>query len=415
MPADIHRVLVQSYTEAYMEFPPEDFDAWAGTEEATTDDRAKLRPPHTLVPVLECGAGGPPPPPAWAAPVVLRGFPPTLLTGAAPSGVELLVGPGTHWLVPRALAAHVPPPEAVDPEAPFTQLVFGTPLWGHVHVAALESQGEVLAYPLESFLRVPGGPLPAAPIPQAASLSEGLARFGARGLPFVVRDATPLFPCTLASLQEFALGDHTPLWGYDRATGAQVTTTTAEVTAAYLAAATGAGDLTLSVLDAPVPLPPALLPSPGCPLTDGVGVALVVSPNPNRTKLHVDPAEYGGGWMFLLEGRKQWLLVAHRHLERLVVAGPDPQAPVDLADAEAELLPRLIDAVVADRAEGLPGPGVWEAVVGPGSLLYFPLGTAHKVLTSAPSFGLGGYMLVEGERGQPQKDLAARMVACRYV
>ena len=32
------------------------------------------------------------------------------------------------------------------------------------------------------------------------------------------------------------------------------------------------------------------------------------------------PAEHGGGWMLLLEGRKQWLLVAHRHLERLVVA-----------------------------------------------------------------------------------------------
>ena len=191
-----------------------------------------------------------------------------------------------------------------------------------------------------------------------------------------------------------------------------------QVTAAYIAAADGTGPpLTLSVLDAPVPLPPHLLPGEGCPLTAGsAGVALVASPNPAYTPLHVDPAKDGGGWMYLLEGRKQWLLVSQRHLERLVVPGPKPEEdPADLADAEAVLIPRLMDAARADRAAGEAVPGVWEAVCGPGSLLYFPLGTAHKVWTSAPSFGLGGYMLVEQERGQPQADLTARMAACKYV
>ncbi len=226
--------LLATYGDSYTEYPPETYDAWRRTPDATEDDQAKLRPPHVCVPVVQCSTAAPTAledPATWERPVILQGFPPVARASATPPGVEVFVGPGTHWLVPAALAAHIPSARDKDPEAPFTQLVFGTALWGHVHVAALESTEEVLAFPSAGFVRVPGGPLPVAPIPEATSLGEGLATYGAAGVPFVVRDAGALFPpaLTLASLQEFALGDHTSLWGYDRVTGAEVATTTAQV------------------------------------------------------------------------------------------------------------------------------------------------------------------------------------------
>jgi hypothetical protein len=122
-------------------------------------------------------------------------------------------------------------------------------------------------------------------------------------------------------------------------------------------------------------------------LLNGVGETryyrkcLVVTQRGAYTAVHCDPGAMAG-WMYLFEGRKTW------HFWDAVYA------PLfyDIAretfyDRDKRPHP---DAAYQALLDGLP---MWEGVIGPGDVMYFPPGWTHCVWTHADSFGFGGMSL----------------------
>ena len=102
---------------------------------------------------------------------------------------------------------------------------------------------------------------------------------------------------------------------------------------------------------------------------------LVMTNAPGYTALHVDPPKHGGGWMWLVCGKKTWTFVdlvdGMKHL--FVIEG---QTLIDLSDHPLSLI--------------VP---TYQITTQAGDFIYFPPGWLHRVVTHEKSLGLGGYLI----------------------
>jgi hypothetical protein len=99
------------------------------------------------------------------------------------------------------------------------------------------------------------------------------------------------------------------------------------------------------------------------------------------TPFHVDPPDFGGGWMYLWTGRKTWHFVSQEWITRLFLR---------------ESTDRIRDASVEELATLDPRIECSAVTAGGGDFLYFPPGWIHRVWTHEKSLGVGGYIRLEG-------------------
>lgn len=106
--------------------------------------------------------------------------------------------------------------------------------------------------------------------------------------------------------------------------------------------------------------------------------SLVLTAQGSFTPLHLD-AYAMQGWMYLIEGRKNWEFIQPDHLLAAFDSGRneffDPRRHTS---ADFPLLREV---------------GTLTGTLGPGELLYFPSGWIHQVETSEAAYGFGGSLL----------------------
>ena len=107
---------------------------------------------------------------------------------------------------------------------------------------------------------------------------------------------------------------------------------------------------------------------------------IILSPANSYSVLHMDYPSKGGGFMYLVEGQKDWYFMkpTHAALQSLIEPGA-----AHLIDISPEL--------AYQRA----GTIFHEANMIAGDFIYFPCGWLHKVRTYDKSIGIGGYILLE--------------------
>ena len=103
------------------------------------------------------------------------------------------------------------------------------------------------------------------------------------------------------------------------------------------------------------------------------------------TPFHVDPPEFGGGWMYLWKGRKAWHFVSQAWIKTLY----RPSPPDKLLDASIEELHGLDPKIEC-----------FSVTSGGGDFIYFPPGWIHRVWTHEKSLGIGGYIQPEGAKSE---------------
>lgn len=111
-----------------------------------------------------------------------------------------------------------------------------------------------------------------------------------------------------------------------------------------------------------------------------LGLCWVFTNAPKVTHFHTDP-KFAGGFMRLLQGEKIWWMVAPKDFEYLVTKGHTVQslAKLNLVDMLQLEDNYLFGKIFVDTIRG-------------GDLLWFPINTLHKVLTTEDSLGFGGYL-----------------------
>lgn len=103
------------------------------------------------------------------------------------------------------------------------------------------------------------------------------------------------------------------------------------------------------------------------------------------TPFHVDPPDFGGGWMYLWKGCKTWHFVSQEWITTLYW----------LESSE-----KIRDASLAELHGLDPGIECFAVTAGGGDFIYFPPGWIHRVWTHEKSLGIGGYIRPEGARAE---------------
>lgn len=106
-----------------------------------------------------------------------------------------------------------------------------------------------------------------------------------------------------------------------------------------------------------------------------LGQTIILSPSKGYTALHMDPPSYGGGWMYLVQGQKDWQFLSPQWLNHLFT-GIEKELP----DVSSEALPQA-DFYAVHAVEN--------------SFVYFPPGWMHRVWTYDKAIGIGGYIRPE--------------------
>lgn len=210
-------------------------------------------------------------------------------------------------------------------------------------------------------------------VAEFASIEEGL-RAGA-GAPFLVPECRE-FGLDAAGFRALLAGEQDDLFGYHYFSDT-------EYELRYVAPLMGLrrfeeGTLDFVIVDSPVQEPGRVLPAVlrGRVPDDEEGreyaCCFVLTGAGRVTPFHTDP-EFGGGYMHLLAGEKLWWLV-------------------DPADAPTEALVDRPMARVLTQDGGRLWGRVQVALLRAGGFLYFPPLWSHRVRTTAPAYGLGGYI-----------------------
>jgi hypothetical protein len=103
------------------------------------------------------------------------------------------------------------------------------------------------------------------------------------------------------------------------------------------------------------------------------------------TPFHVDPPDFGGGWMYLWKGRKTWHFVSQECITTLYRPAP---------------LGKLLDVSVEELHGLYPKIECFSVTAGDGDFLYFPPGWIHRIWTHEKSLGIGGYIQPEGAKSE---------------
>jgi uncharacterized RmlC-like cupin family protein len=102
------------------------------------------------------------------------------------------------------------------------------------------------------------------------------------------------------------------------------------------------------------------------------------------TPFHVDPPDFGGGWMYLWRGRKTWHFVSQEWITTLF-----QRSTGEIQDASIQ------------EMHGLdPRIECYSTTAGAGDFIYFPPGWIHRVWTHEKSLGIGGYFQPESARSE---------------
>lgn len=98
---------------------------------------------------------------------------------------------------------------------------------------------------------------------------------------------------------------------------------------------------------------------------------IILSPARSTTYPHIDPPLYGGGWMYLIAGQKDWTFWP-------------PSTFVDVFDEKIKKfrLGRFQHGTI----------GFLHCLMNAGDFIYFPPGWIHSVRTPVKSAGIGGYI-----------------------
>lgn len=121
-----------------------------------------------------------------------------------------------------------------------------------------------------------------------------------------------------------------------------------------------------------------------------LGQTVILSRANGYTPLHMDPPIYGGGWMYLWQGQKDWHFLSPQWMTLLFNTSEKK-----LLDASPETL-----AEIASKSsiEGASAALFHSVRANAGDFVYFPPGWMHRVWTYDKGIGLGGYIRPESTR-----------------
>ena len=100
-------------------------------------------------------------------------------------------------------------------------------------------------------------------------------------------------------------------------------------------------------------------------------VTMILSPDKSTTYPHIDPPLNGGGWMYLVDGQKDWTFWP-------------PSTFVDVFDEKVKAF--RLNRFYHDTI------GFLHCLINSGDFIYFPPGWIHAVRTPIKSIGIGGYI-----------------------
>ena len=106
----------------------------------------------------------------------------------------------------------------------------------------------------------------------------------------------------------------------------------------------------------------------------------VMTNAPKVTHFHIDP-EYAGGFMKLLFGEKIWWCVAPDDYQYLIEKGHTIES---MAQLQLHEMLQLENCYLFGK--------IFVDVISEGDLIWFPIKTLHKVITTKNSYGFGGYL-----------------------
>eukprot|EP00475_Leptophrys_vorax_P029351 TRINITY_DN42_c0_g1_i7.p1 TRINITY_DN42_c0_g1~~TRINITY_DN42_c0_g1_i7.p1 ORF type:complete len:547 (+),score=119.60 TRINITY_DN42_c0_g1_i7:165-1805(+) len=233
---------------------------------------------------------------------------------------------------------------------------------------------------------------PVIDVPEARSLMQGFKQFGERNLPFIVRKAGNAFNFDYDVFKQRAADIPTHIAAWDRKTMLIVK----DLELTKLIEDWELDELNVSVLDSEIgPLVPedSIAPELAQFGISPEHIMLILSKSKAYTGFHQDRAvgskigHYGGGWMYLAEGRKMWQMVPFEDTKYLL-------------DSEKKMLKDLpIHELLYSNEHALWGR-IWQGYIEAGDFIYFPPGTNHRVQTFEKSIGYGGYLSLPTDKEQ---------------
>jgi hypothetical protein len=220
---------------------------------------------------------------------------------------------------------------------------------------------------------------PVVDIACASSISEGFAKFGSQGKPFIVRNVDA-FDVQLEAFKEKAGKEGFKTYAYDKQLNYVDDVSVADALNQW-----DQGTLQWNFIDSKVPK----MSSNSGIIQDllDLGITedrlmLVLSRDGQYTPFHQDPitghSDAGGGWMWLERGEKLWQFVLFEDSDALY--DPDHKNVSDIP---------IADLVYQDN-HAMWGK-VYQVRATDKDFLYFPPGCNHRVWTYRNSFGVGGY------------------------
>ncbi|KAJ3303601.1 hypothetical protein HDV03_003678 [Kappamyces sp. JEL0829] len=210
--------------------------------------------------------------------------------------------------------------------------------------------------------------------------------------PFVVRNPVEFRDLTMeravAKIQELAVDSQDLVFGY-----LEDSTKVEGISSASLIRDWHRGNLSVTVFDSPLQifdLPQTLHDHHSESDVDStelkvpLGQTIVLSKGSSYTPLHMDPLNYGGGWMYIYQGEKDWNFLAPEWADLLF----DPETKW-LHDAQPS---EFLD-IVSSAVEHPPFTARFKHVQArAGDFVYFPPAWMHRVQTFNKTIGLGGYI-----------------------
>jgi hypothetical protein len=243
---------------------------------------------------------------------------------------------------------------------------------------------------------------PVRDVPVLDSYAEAFRLYGTSS-PFVVRAPPQFKHITLESLRAYCAQSDAEVFGYD-SRGEMVE----NLRVAQLVEDWAADKLATKVLDSPLPcctLPDdfvaldcpteeqqaaeaqakAEMGAAGAGYTPGsgnAGLGLMLTRSNAYTFLHLDPPVFGGGWMYLVSGRKSWNYISPRFVDTLYDPATKRLRDLPISELTTRFGYRLHGEVLQCTAEA-------------GDLVYFPPCWMHRVRTYEKCMGVSGYMKIK--------------------
>ena len=109
------------------------------------------------------------------------------------------------------------------------------------------------------------------------------------------------------------------------------------------------------------------------------GLGLMMNRARAYTFLHLDPPFYGGGWMYLTHGQKNWQYIHPRFIDLLYDPATKRLRDLPVSELVSRFGWQLHGQVMSARAEA-------------GDFVYFPPCWMHRVRSYDKGLGVSGYM-----------------------